>query len=319
GEYNIIHIIQLDDVKFVIKLSVCGWGEAMTAIAADSIESEVSTMRLIAEKTSIPVPRVYAFDKDNNNELGAPFICMSYMPGTPLRDAWFKEPKGMSLEAFRLNVLRNTASIMAQCAPFSFSQIGSIPRDEKTPLLPCYDWQEDEFGVQHVISSGPFGSITTFLGDDLEWDRDRSNKQSQVEGSIMTPIKLYLPFADYTGDFTLCPPDFDAQNILVDEQGNITGWLDWEHTHTVPRPVGYAKYPSWIMSDWDTLMGGWPGIPEDPPEVLELYREYYNEELGKALNYEGDWKFTEKSHIIMAVWLALQYKPCRWEVCRKLV
>ncbi|KAI0139467.1 kinase-like domain-containing protein [Hypoxylon sp. NC0597] len=317
GEYNIIHIVQLDDDKFVFKIPVCGWGDAMTPTAEDSIESEVCTMRLIEGRTSIPVPRVYACDKSVESVLGAPFICMSFMPGTPLREVWFEEPKGMSREEFRLNVLRNTAKIMAQCAAFSFDQIGSISLDEKTPLAPCYEWQEDEFGVQYVISSGPFDSSTAFLEEDAE--EPRLDTLSKAERKIMASVMPSFPISRSSNGFVLCPPDFDAQNVLVDEQGNITGWLDWEHVHTVPRPVGYAKYPSWIMSDWDPVMGGWPGIPEDSPDELKRYREYYKEELGKELGFEGDWKYTDKSHITTAVWFAAQYRPARLDVCQKLV
>ncbi|KAM5342314.1 hypothetical protein ACJ41O_013280 [Fusarium nematophilum] len=81
-----------------------------------------------------------------------------------------------------------------------------------------------------------------------------------------------------------------------------------------------ARYPGWITRDWDPLMHGWPKIePEDSPEALERYRVYYNTELGRALDWKGDWWCTEKSHIAEAIWIAVLNRQNRLEICRKFV
>lgn len=74
--------------------------------------------------------------------------------------------------------------------------------------------------------------------------------------------------------FVLALPDLDSQNIMVDEEGTVTGIVDWDLCHTVPSFVGYARYPGWITRDWDLSMYGWPMNEfEDPPELLQQYRE----------------------------------------------
>ncbi|KAK7415181.1 hypothetical protein QQZ08_012427, partial [Neonectria magnoliae] len=105
------------------------------------------------------------------------------------------------------------------------------------------------------------------------------------------------------------------------DEGTITGLIDWDLAQTMPRFMGYARYPGWITRDWDPLMYGWPKMTEleDSPETLERYRAYYNTELGKALKWQGDWKFTEKSHITEAIWIATLSYPNRLEICRKFV
>lgn len=90
---------------------------------------------------------------------------------------------------------------------------------------------------------------------------------------------------------------------------------------TVPRCVGYASYPSWITRDFNPLMYGWPQLAgsENSPEELERYRAYYNGEMGEALGWEGDWVYTERSHVRQAVWNAAMSGMCRLDNCRKLV
>lgn len=68
-------------------------------------------------------------------------------------------------------------------------------------------------------------------------------------------------------------------------------------------------------------MYGWPKMAEseDSPETLERYRAYYNTELGKALKWQGDWKFTDRSHIAEAIWIATLHRLNRLEICRKFI
>lgn len=47
-------------------------------------------------------------------------------------------------------------------------------------------------------------------------------------------------------------------------------------------------------------------------------RQQYNRELGKALNWQGDWALSEKEHVSGAVWVAPN-RTNRTEMCRKLI
>ena len=52
--------------------------------------NEVTTLQYISDHTTIPIPRVVAYDGSANNELGVGFewILMTRMPGIPLKDLW---------------------------------------------------------------------------------------------------------------------------------------------------------------------------------------------------------------------------------------
>lgn len=72
-----------------------------------------------------------------------------------------------------------------------------------------------------------------------------SNKNvwDKAEAKVLEAIVNCLPTLDSPPGFVVCLPDFDSQNVLVDDQGTITGLIDWDLAQTMPRFVGYARYP----------------------------------------------------------------------------
>lgn len=47
------------------------------------LESKIATMQYVRINSRIPVPEVYNFDPGYNNELGALYVIIEYMPGKP--------------------------------------------------------------------------------------------------------------------------------------------------------------------------------------------------------------------------------------------
>ncbi|UNI22120.1 hypothetical protein JDV02_008040 [Purpureocillium takamizusanense] len=319
GSYNIVHIIQLDGVRLVIRVPATGWGSGMTITAARALQSQVATIRLIRRSTTIPVPEVYGLDTTSNNEIGAPYLCMSFMPGKTVSKTWFDGFSTIPREELRLRILTSLSQTMAQFSRLAFAKMGSVMEDEagSTFIGPSYDWYEDDDGSLQVKASGPFDSASAYLKHHVVLS-SKGGVWDEAEAKVMHSV---LPCLVSRNGFVLCPPDFDSQNVMVDEQGNVTGLIDWDLTQTMPRFLGYARYPSWITRDWDPLMYGWPKMvnSEDSPEALERYRAYYKKELGRALCWQGDWEFTEKSHVAEAVWIAGLNRHNRPAICRKLV
>lgn len=322
GSYNITHVIELENVKLVIRVPATGWGSGITTTAARAMESQVATMRLIRSKTTIPVPEIYALDTTDNNEIGAPYLCMNFIPGKPVSEIWYDHSGTLPREELRLRILTSLSRTMAQFSCFTFGKMGSIMEDgsDSTIIGPLYDWHEKEDGNLQVAASGPFDSTSAFLQEN-SIANSNENVWDKAEAKVLEAIVDCLPTLDSPPGFVLCHPDFDSQNVLVDDEGTVTGLIDWDLAQTMPRFVGYARYPGWITRDWDPLMYGWPKMAdsEDSPETLGRYRAYYNTELGKALEWSGDWQFTEKSHMAEAIWIAALHHPNRLEICRKFV
>lgn len=322
GSYNIVHIVQLDDFKLVIRVPATGWGDGMTQMAARALESQVATLRLIASKTTIPVPKIYAFDTTSNNEINAPYVCMSFVSGETASKAWFDKSSLVPLETRRLRTLTSLSQALAQLSQFSFDKIGSVHEtsDGSITIGPCYDWHENSDGTIRVVASGPFNSTADYLLEHSPKE-DLTSEWGTAATKLLDVLISHFPAQDSTEGFVMSLPDFDSQNVMVDENGYVTGIIDWDLVQTVPRCVGYCRYPGWITRDWDPLMYGWPKMTEseNSPEELERYREHYNEVLGAALQRQGDWTHTEKSHVREAVWIAALNICNRLEICRKFV
>jgi hypothetical protein len=72
--------------------------------------------------------------------------------------------------------------------------------------------------------------------------------------------------------FTLRHNDLDLQNVLVDEEGNVTGILDWDGCIAVPRCIGSVAVPRFLCTDW------LPRIDlERSPHMAWKLKEYRNE------------------------------------------
>lgn len=108
---------------------------------------------------------------------------------------------------------------------------------------------------------------------------------------------------------------------MVDEEGNLTGVIDWDNAQTVPRFLGFSSFPGWITRDWDPIMYHYPANKEreNSPEELKRYHQRYSSKMREMLHGKGDSRFVNKSHIFEAVSIAACDDVCRLEIVRKIV
>ncbi|RJE23087.1 hypothetical protein PHISCL_04577 [Aspergillus sclerotialis] len=141
---------------------------------------------------------------------------------------------------------------------------------------------------------GPFRSSEEYFKAVMHSFRGDSKLPiPQLTSKVLETIIHCLPFPTQSPDretFVLSPPDFNYQNIMADEEGNITGFIDWDNVHTVPRQIGYCRYPGWITRDWDSgNHEDYQSHPlEDPPGLLVVYRTLYRQTLNGLLGPEQD-------------------------------
>lgn len=51
------------------------------------MRSEVDTMRLIRQQSTLSVPEIFAYEVDEHNAVGVPFVLMPSVPGNTAMDA----------------------------------------------------------------------------------------------------------------------------------------------------------------------------------------------------------------------------------------
>ena len=144
---------------------------------------------------------------------------------------------------------------------------------------------EDDIIYEH----GPFSDPKAYFMSNLDRPDPATRADAYERGTDMC-LRLFIEWAladaqDHDRRFVLTHPDLDFQNILVADDGTITGLIDWDGVAAVPREVGCAQYPLWLMRDWvpsrynyDTENGKpFPDAPypESSPAELASYRALY--------------------------------------------
>ncbi|KAH7138404.1 hypothetical protein B0J11DRAFT_395196, partial [Dendryphion nanum] len=300
-----------------------------------NLRSEVGTMKFVRKETSIPVPRVYAWDDRNNNVIQAPYIIMEFIDNPGAHTLWFPTRKGglgftykgcnepsPALEAKRQTFLKSLASLMAQLSAIEFHKIGYLNFDDPKARPRVTHYYEDKDDVPtRVPAFSTSKKYWTHIAQYLHSNLMRSGKSYDLHRSYNTGMLLFLtqifatppldtskahPFT-YTETFTLTHTDLNLQNILVDAStGAIAGIIDWDRCGTKPRPIGPTSVPLFLQEDW-LYWVDWDYFQSKPR--LEYYRNCYAKYMMEATwsekNGVGDGILTLKSAIYHAALEAL--------------
>lgn len=166
-------------------------GKVAKGLMDEKVAMELSALRLIREKTTIPVPTVHAGDVGAENPLGlGPFIIMDFIEGVSLHDITLRDPDS-TCNADRVlredighaeidQIYRQMACILLQIFQINFDQIGSLPWPDTgssgfaQPLTLKANslWQDG--GVKPVGDrTETFSGTETFLKylADQDWDQ----------------------------------------------------------------------------------------------------------------------------------------------------
>lgn len=125
-------------------------GQVCDDYADEKVAMEVAALKLIRNKTTIPVPRVHAWGPAASNVLGlGPFIMMDFIEGVSLSEL-LKDPKAerrrsrvmredISDEDIEV-IYRQMANYLLQLFDLNFDRIGSLPHPnpdaEPAPACP---------------------------------------------------------------------------------------------------------------------------------------------------------------------------------------
>ncbi|KAK0475899.1 kinase-like domain-containing protein [Armillaria novae-zelandiae] len=242
GSYNLVYIIKLPDgCKWVARISDPSLTDSR------KFESTVGTIRLISQKTSIPLPIIHAYDSGSNNSLGFPYMLTSFIDGVPLSSLWTKQ--GALNDENRRHIFQQIAEYMAQFRTLEFTQIGKLEFygcvSSSFTIGPLREAKEGKV----VYEIGPFSTTLSYINTlSSALLAEPFNSSSYSHFSVLRLIYLFLPDKRFDGPpFVLSLPDFDSQNLMVDSHTfDVTGFMDWDDVYVDPRHGGYAHCPSWI-------------------------------------------------------------------------
>lgn len=304
-------------------------------------------MLFLRRETTIPIPDVYDFSATTENSLHCPYIVMSFVTGTPLYDLWFRHRlKSTSPEenhSHRVRALTGIASSIAQFGKFSF-QTGGQPQFSEGRTVPGIvssrkvdsEAMLDRWFVHNDPNEDPIYIEVAPYSDSREHYTTMLDLHPQ-DGPVLRGLQLLLrQFIDWIPDpistnldpFVLSHPDFDIQNFLVTEDGDLAGIIDWDGVAAVPRSIGNERYPGWLTRDWDPAMYGYTismeageepeGLWEDSPAKLAEYRKVYDGLMAEH-RADGHPNFCRMSLITDNLAIAAHDPSCRNAILQKMV
>ena len=340
GAYNLVYRLDFSDgVSWAMRIPMPNKDGDYEGPQTRFMDSEVATIEHLRQSTTIPIPEIISW-APTDEQVGVPYILMEFVSGLPVGKLWFKSSGETPLKERRLRILDGIAACMSQLSTFSFRTIGSLCAshwhfasspfnvvNEQADLDAMENKTEAKFAYTRI---GPFTSSQSYLKSLLsmqnapDLEEDPGCEIAFGAHRLLLMMIECLPLSAESGEsresFVLAHPDLDVQNVLAKENGTITAFIDWDNVHTVPRYIGYSRYPSWITRDWDPERYGF-GDPlcrfESSPEELEYYRGHYAAAM-RALRHQGQIDFTTKSHLHEAVWIAAMSPISKFRIVKKI-
>jgi hypothetical protein len=339
GAFNLLYTVEFaDGAKWLVRIPCPEENGRFTDASSRSIRSAACTMIYLRRKTSIPIPEIHGSDETINNEVGAPYIMMEFVDGYSVDELWFDDRGPTPLPLRRIRILKTLAEAMSELRKFQFDKIGALQFDSDNILDPrCIvefdvpdesaDLRDMESGVDNgpnFRKIGPFDSSCAYFEALLAMQRPPRDPCSIGLHHLLKMVIRCLPPSIAEQEpcpesFVFAHPDLDCQNVLVSEDGTLVALIDWDNVHTVPRCIGYSRYPSWITRDWDPMKYGYqvPGCrPENSPEELEYFRKTYAAHMSALLPESFD--YSTKSHLFEAVWIAASSPICLDSIVQKI-
>ncbi|KAI0970486.1 kinase-like domain-containing protein [Xylaria arbuscula] len=250
--------------------------------SARAFEIEVASMKFFKSKSTIPVPEVFVYDHNPCNHVGAPYMLIEYIHGTTAsRLSEFRSttyPLLYGTPEQDQKFLRQMAKIQAEVLTFQFHKIGSL----------YYDKDKDDFyiGPEIETGKGPWTSSVDYYRDlagvSMKQGAARCYRDPEKEKYFCAPLLLShlmsIHTKDNKGPYNLINRDFGPHNILVDNEFNIVGVIDFDGVIAAP-PEAVAQYPRFCGLDVEA-----PGIVATRPAVIKRI-EYMKPKLAEYRNF----------------------------------
>ncbi|KAG6278872.1 hypothetical protein E4U48_000335 [Claviceps purpurea] len=259
------------------------------------LQSEATAMQFLERHTRVPSPRVFdwACESDPTNTIGVGYILMEKLNGTSLH--W---PSATASQ--KEKIVRQYAEIMLELSRHPFDQLGTLVSkgsaaesqiqvgtstdfttfrsgDGGTPLGPFRSSKEAyrvsvEASIQ-MIMSGEVGRAESALDIILAYQfgldvLDRVSEQTATDDK--GGEQFFLKHADDKGD-----------HILVNEDFDIVGIIDWECCQTAPREVAFSS-PQ-MMWPVKAFYDGSNELTEEELLLARVFRERGREDLASCV------------------------------------
>ncbi|TPX07598.1 uncharacterized protein E0L32_010697 [Thyridium curvatum] len=249
-----------DGIQWIARIRRSNATSPPAALRDYIIQSEVATLKFL-EPVGLPSPRVFDFALENaNNPVGVGYILMEKLAGKSLR--W-----SLATQQQKKTVMNQLADVFIELHKYPFDLLGSLDRPGDAHIGAFARESLTAFAQSEMRPIGPLSSSEQYHDSSLQLILDLilrgemysqhavdaylihrflvdliplvSPSPSPSSPSMQNGRKYYLKHADDKGD-----------HILVDDDFNITGIIDWEWAQTAPpahafnSPIGLLPVAS---------------------------------------------------------------------------
>ncbi|WP_433164266.1 phosphotransferase family protein [Kribbella sp. CA-247076] len=180
-----------------------------------------------------------------------------------------------------------------------FTKLAGRPLSETVPS----DWRAtygqlgELLAAVHRVGQPAYGYLVDRILDPLPDNTQYMRRQFAVKlkefedlggdpglhDKVQQYVEAHAGLLSNTGTAVLCHNDFHEGNVLVDETGRVTGFVDVENAIAADPLMDLAKTQSYSIGDntakLDGLLEGYGDLPPDWRERTTLYRLYHALEL----------------------------------------
>ena len=330
GSFNLVYFLTFSDgSKMVARLP--GKGNDFEELDRRKMDHEYQSMQLIKARTTIPLPEVFLW-RTTSIDIGVPFALLSFMPGKQICDVWFDN--NWVSEAKRLKILDQIAEQMSKLHKLRFDGgVGAPLFDDRGEVIcvgPRYDYLssiESTVAWDVIQTSGPWPSIDYYRSERFE-EAERDYPLDADTLVLRLAAESTPSYMDGKGKTYIAHPDLAWHNIFVDDDANVTAFIDWDCLAITTCSLGFGRYPSWLTRDWDPAMYAYEDdaeasevvAQESTPVELSRYRKHYASAFHQFAPSDHDPRESRLAHIVEAIEIGTGSRFSRdWIVPKLLV
>ncbi|KAJ5654784.1 hypothetical protein N7490_001787 [Penicillium lividum] len=230
------------------------------------IRSEYATLKFL-ETTKVPAPRAfdYGISGDTNNKVGVSYILMEEMAGRTWNLQGPREKRSAD-DVDKERAWNGLADILIELKRHPFSKAGSLlpgPLPSE-PIISAV--ASERFLV--MSPSGPFDTANDYYTSFVE-----QNMALIADGQLFTsfPVNSYLVFLFLRSEIQKLAPkskhdlgtteqfyikhvDDKGDHLMVDDELNIVGIIDWQMARVAPASEAFG--PSLVTAEMSDIYNG---------------------------------------------------------------
>lgn len=296
------------------------------------IRSEYATLKFL-ETTTVPAPKAfdYGIAGDADNKTGVSYIFMEEMAGKPWH---YRGPHGKATadDKDKEKIWSALADILAELQRHPFPKGGSL-LPGISPAEPLISKQASERFLV-LDPAGPFDTASDYYNSYLEQnmaliaDAQLFSTFSVNAYLIFLYLKSQVPTltTEPTEKFYIKHVDDKGDHLLVDDDLNITGIIDWQMARVVPANEAFG--PSLVTADMGDIYDGKSGLSVHDHKLSAILRDKGATELADIMSRDEklrrfffgldvDFPWEEALLLIRGIWTAFGETETDWKTWKE--